>query len=95
MERIVGNWRLNRMAAELESDELDFAPVAEALVVDGVAIGGSYGESDDFVEDPIWGFPVAYFKQFVRSSIWSGSAYAYTTGDCQKRRAHSSRPAGR
>ncbi len=60
------------MAADYEPDVDEIAaalaPVADSLVVDGVAIGGSYGSTEEFVEDPIWGFPPAYFKQFASAT---------------------------
>lgn len=62
----MGNWRLNRMAADIDPEADDAAsldsPMAlEALIVDGVTIGGSYGLSD---EGDLY-LPVGYLKSFA------------------------------
>jgi len=63
MERIVGNWRLNRMAAEYEADSSeDASPILEELFVDGIAIGGSYGHSEDGDDQFL---PASYVKSFA------------------------------
>jgi len=63
LERIVGNWRLNRMAAEYEADSSeDAAPILEELFVDGIAIGGSYGHSEDGDDQFL---PASYVKSFA------------------------------